>query len=96
MKIDATDEALEGALREYRRLYPEGVVPQEIEEKASLNVVTSHDKEIYTILVCYWLRDQSEPLRFFEAEFNKRNKSTIVVRAEEPDQLNLLDLTVDE
>ncbi len=96
MKVDSTNEALEAALSEYRKIYPEGAILQEIEEKASLNVITGENEELYTVLVCYWLKGQKEPFRFFEVEFDKRTRNTVVVRAEEPNQLNLSDLVDDE
>ena len=76
------------AEKRYRAIYPEGIVPKEIEERAVYTEQSSG-----TDLICtwnYWLRGCiRQPFIFFRARVNLCSGELIVEVAEDPSTLSL-------
>ena len=73
---------LDLVFQEYRRHYPRGRIPLELESQGGWSRVDQGD--LWQFRLIYWIQGKTEPFVLFEADLNKRNLDLRVSRAEDP------------
>jgi hypothetical protein len=84
------DEALARGANKYRELYPEEMIPRDLEEQAVLT--TTHEDEITTLLVTYSIEGQKDPYVLFKVDVNRLKGNVVVLVSRDWHELETLEL----
>ncbi len=89
MKL-ALDDAITIGLREFRRTYPEGSIPADIERK--INLTGQPGDEEHRVLISFAIHETEQPFVFFECAVNRESQKTRVLISREVSDLEKVTL----
>lgn len=71
------DDSITIGLRKYREIYPQGEIPESLEEESVLSAVPG-DKKV-TVIISFSIRNQQSPYVLFKAEVDRNSSETTVI-----------------
>lgn len=74
-----SDEAMAVGCRKYRELYPEGLIPSDLEEHGVLG--STPGDSCVTVHVTFWFEGESEPFYLFRASVDRESGDISVMDA---------------
>ncbi len=80
------DDAITIGLREFRRKYPEGSIPADIESKINLTGQPGDDE--HRVLISFSIQESEHPFVFFECAVNRETRKASVVVSREVSELD--------
>ncbi|HBN75389.1 MAG TPA: hypothetical protein DD473_06145 [Planctomycetaceae bacterium] len=75
------DDAITVGVKKYRELYPEGMIPKNLEDEGVLGAVPGNEN--VEVHVTYWFEGASEPFYLFRASVNRESGDVSVTNAED-------------
>ncbi|MDZ4780811.1 MAG: hypothetical protein SGJ19_11200 [Planctomycetia bacterium] len=86
------DEAITVGLRKYRELFPQGVIPPDLEERGVLSAIPEDHATF--VQLTFGIRGQRDPFYLFKAAVDRASGDVTVLIAS--DWKKLLDMEFDE
>lgn len=84
------DEAITVGIRKYRELYPKGMIPPDLEDKAVLGATPG--PKTTSVYMTYSIRGQRMPFFLFNAVVDRMTGETLVETAADWHELTSMDL----
>jgi hypothetical protein len=85
-----SDEAITVGVRKYRELYPEGAIPQDLEDLGGLGV--SPGQKVVSVYVTYSIRGKTAPFYLFKALIDRETGEVTVAIAADWRELTRMEL----